>query len=118
MPRGSRRWIDGTRVANHIVQGPGAIPGGEALSPGAGHERLTWKADASVPHHAKRPAGVPDRRYRDQPRPGFSPAMDPRDLIAAAAALARPFVTSDDCTSGDVAAALVTEANSLYTGVC
>jgi cytidine deaminase len=44
--------------------------------------------------------------------------MDQRDLIVAAAALARPFVTSDDCTSGDVAAALVTAAGTLYTGVC
>lgn len=44
--------------------------------------------------------------------------MDQRDLIAAAAALARPFVASDDCTSGDVAAALVTAAGNLYTGVC
>ena len=44
--------------------------------------------------------------------------MDQRDLIAAAEALARPFVASDDCTSGDVAAALVTSAGNLYTGIC
>jgi cytidine deaminase len=44
--------------------------------------------------------------------------MDQRDLIVAAAALARPFVTSDDCTSGDVVAALVTAAGTFYTGVC
>ena len=44
--------------------------------------------------------------------------MEQRDLIALAAALARPFVTSPDCTLGDVAAALVTAAGAVYTGVC
>jgi cytidine deaminase len=40
------------------------------------------------------------------------------DLIAMAAALARPYKPSPDCTSGSVAAALVTTAGNIYTGVC
>ena len=40
------------------------------------------------------------------------------DLIATAATLARRFKPSDDCTSGDVAAALVTAAGHVYTGIC
>ena len=44
--------------------------------------------------------------------------MDPDQLIAAATALAHPFKASDDCESGSVAAALVTEAGNVYTGVC
>ena len=44
--------------------------------------------------------------------------MDPRTLIAAAAALARPFSPSEDCAAGDVAAALVTAAGNVYTGIC
>ena len=44
--------------------------------------------------------------------------MDQRSLIAMAGALARPFAPSEDCTSGSVAAALVTAAGNVYTGVC
>ena len=44
--------------------------------------------------------------------------MDQQTLIATAAALARPFAPSDDCRAGDVAAALVTAAGNVYTGIC
>ncbi len=44
--------------------------------------------------------------------------MTPADLIAAASLLARRFKPSDDCTSGDVAAALLTAGGQVYTGVC
>jgi cytidine deaminase len=44
--------------------------------------------------------------------------MDERALIATATSLARPFAPSTDCTSGSVAAALVTAAGNVYTGVC
>ena len=40
------------------------------------------------------------------------------DLIALATELAIPFATSTDCTSGEVAAALVTSSGRVYTGVC
>ena len=44
--------------------------------------------------------------------------MDQRALIATASALARPFAPSEDCASGSVAAALLTAAGNVYTGVC
>lgn len=44
--------------------------------------------------------------------------MDQRTLINLATSLAKPFVPSEDCTAGDVAAALVTAAGHVYTGVC
>ena len=44
--------------------------------------------------------------------------MDDRALIETAAALARPFRPSADCSAGTVAAALLTEAGNVYTGVC
>ena len=44
--------------------------------------------------------------------------MDPQRLIAVAGALARPYVPSADCRAGDVAAALLTAAGNLYTGIC
>jgi cytidine deaminase len=44
--------------------------------------------------------------------------MDPQALIDTAAALARPFAASADVQSGGVAAALVTAAGNVYTGVC
>jgi cytidine deaminase len=44
--------------------------------------------------------------------------MDPQTLIELAASLARPFSPSADCTAGTVAAALVTRAGDVYTGVC
>ncbi|MFN2566436.1 MAG: cytidine deaminase [Gemmatimonadaceae bacterium] len=44
--------------------------------------------------------------------------VSPEDLIAIASGLARRFTPSDDCTSGDVAAALVTASGQVYTGVC
>ena len=43
--------------------------------------------------------------------------MDQQELIAVAAALARPFAPSPECQSGEVAAALVTAAGNVYTGV-
>jgi cytidine deaminase len=44
--------------------------------------------------------------------------MSSADLIATASKLARRFKPSDDCTAADVAAALVTAAGHVYTGVC
>ena len=44
--------------------------------------------------------------------------MDPQSLIAIARALARPYAPSADCRAGDVAAALLTAAGNVYTGVC
>jgi cytidine deaminase len=44
--------------------------------------------------------------------------MTPADLITTASKLAKRFKPSDDCTSGDVAAALVTAAGHVYTGIC
>lgn len=44
--------------------------------------------------------------------------MDPQRLIAVARALARPYAPSADCRAGDVAAALLTAAGNLYTGIC
>jgi len=46
------------------------------------------------------------------------PDIEPKDLFATAAALARPYGPSPSCTSGTVASALVTEAGNVYTGVC
>jgi cytidine deaminase len=44
--------------------------------------------------------------------------VDPQGLITAAQALARPFASTDDLHSGDVAAALMTPNGDLFTGVC
>lgn len=44
--------------------------------------------------------------------------MDQRGLIERATALAQPFVPSEDVSSGHVAAALLTSAGHVYTGVC
>jgi len=44
--------------------------------------------------------------------------MNSASLIATAAALAKPFAASADCTSANVAAALLTVAGNTYTGVC
>ena len=44
--------------------------------------------------------------------------MDTTALIDTAAALARPFAPSVEVTSGTVAAALMTAAGTIYTGVC
>ena len=44
--------------------------------------------------------------------------MDAATLIEIAAALARPFTPSAECSSGTVAAALVTVAGHVFTGVC
>lgn len=44
--------------------------------------------------------------------------MDQQQLIELAASLARPFTSSEDCTAGSVAAALVTAAGNVYSGVC
>jgi cytidine deaminase len=44
--------------------------------------------------------------------------MEPRALIATAAALARPYAPSEDVRAGDVAAALVTATGRVHTGVC
>jgi cytidine deaminase len=43
--------------------------------------------------------------------------LTPAELIATASKLARRFKPSDDCTAGDVAAALVTASGRVYTGV-
>lgn len=44
--------------------------------------------------------------------------MDARNLIDRAARLARPFAPSEEVSSGNVAAALVSGAGVVYTGVC
>ena len=44
--------------------------------------------------------------------------MPPAELIALATKLAGAFVPSERCRAGDVAAALVTTAGNLYTGIC
>lgn len=44
--------------------------------------------------------------------------MEPKELIALAASLARPFTPSAECSSGTVAAALLTGESSVFTGVC
>ena len=44
--------------------------------------------------------------------------MTPDNLIAVATNLARPFAPSVDCRSGEVAAALMTAAGNVYTGIC
>ena len=44
--------------------------------------------------------------------------MDPQALIDIARPLARPFAPTKDVRAGDVAAALVTAAGTVYTGVC
>lgn len=44
--------------------------------------------------------------------------MNRNELIDLAAALARPFHPSEDCTAASVAAALVTASGAVYTGVC
>jgi cytidine deaminase len=49
---------------------------------------------------------------------GHASLMEPKELIALAASLARPFSPSAECSSGTVAAALVTAESSVFTGVC
>jgi cytidine deaminase len=44
--------------------------------------------------------------------------MEKQVLIDIAASLARPFIPSTDCISGDVAAALLTADSRVFTGVC
>jgi cytidine deaminase len=44
--------------------------------------------------------------------------MDQRTLIETAAALARPFTPSAECSSGTVGAAILTQRGRVYTGVC
>ena len=44
--------------------------------------------------------------------------MEPKELIALAASLARPFTPSADRSSATVAAALVTAESNVFTGVC
>jgi cytidine deaminase len=43
--------------------------------------------------------------------------MTPDELLEIASRLARRFKPSEDCTSGDVAAALLTADGNVYTGV-
>src|SRR2546428_13660161 len=43
--------------------------------------------------------------------------MDQQELIAVAATMAQPFASSPECQSGGVAAALMTAAGNVYTGV-
>jgi cytidine deaminase len=43
--------------------------------------------------------------------------MEPKELIALAASLARPFTPSTECSSGTVAAALFTVESTVFTGV-
>ena len=45
-------------------------------------------------------------------------ADDAHRLIAAASALAGAFRTSEDCTAGGVAAALMSASGRVYTGIC
>lgn len=44
--------------------------------------------------------------------------MDQKQLIELARSLARPFAPSEDCVAASAAAALVTAAGNVYTGVC
>lgn len=44
--------------------------------------------------------------------------MTDEQLIAVATSLAAKFRTSEQCVAGDVAAALVTTAGHVYTGIC
>jgi cytidine deaminase len=44
--------------------------------------------------------------------------MTDAELVETAAKLAGEFRTSEDCVAGSVAAALVTAAGHLYTGIC
>jgi cytidine deaminase len=44
--------------------------------------------------------------------------MESKELIVLAASLARPFTPSADCSSGTVAAALVTAESNVFTGAC
>ena len=44
--------------------------------------------------------------------------MEQQELINIATKLASPFTPSADCTSGSVAAALVTIQSHIFTGVC
>lgn len=44
--------------------------------------------------------------------------MTPQELIEIAGSLARPYQPSADVRSGGVAAALVTSASHIYTGIC
>jgi cytidine deaminase len=44
--------------------------------------------------------------------------MESKELIVLAASLARPFTPSPDCSSGTVAAALITAESDIFTGVC
>ena len=44
--------------------------------------------------------------------------MEQKALIELAASLAHPFSPSADCTSGSVAAAIMTAESHLFTGVC
>lgn len=43
--------------------------------------------------------------------------IEPKELIALEASLARPFTPSADCSSGTVATALVTSESKVFTGV-
>ena len=44
--------------------------------------------------------------------------LDPRALMAAARQVAGDFACSEDCHAGGVAAALVTTAGTVHTGIC
>jgi len=44
--------------------------------------------------------------------------LEPKELIALADSLARPFTPSAECSSGTVASALVTDESTVFTGVC
>jgi cytidine deaminase len=44
--------------------------------------------------------------------------MTSEELILVARRLAQPFTPSADCTSGEVAAALMTNSGKVYTGIC
>src|SRR5579863_9145841 len=48
----------------------------------------------------------------------YASGMDKRELISIATSLAQPFTPSADCTSGTVAAALVSAQSHVFTGVC
>src|SRR5687767_6503667 len=61
---------------------------------------------------------IADRRPRMPPDDLQGRHMTSRTLIAMATNLARPFAPSVDCRSGDVAAALLTGAGNVYTGIC
>jgi cytidine deaminase len=121
----SGHWIDTWHMGRIAMDCRGSLPadggvvirGSYAAPPGPD---WGWRIDINtnddtvrIMHTNADPAGKEEPAVE-----GVYTRMDHHGLIAVAAALARPFVSSEDCTSGEVGAALVTASGALYTGVC